>query len=179
MAAVGQPDQVRLSAIVKDNPARLPVLLLLATGLARAAIGEAEPVVLRGGFGVEATFTKTDGRYRWTGYRDPVAGREWRLRGPRFSVETDKGRRTSLGDVGCARLVASGDRISLETVLPDLALEARQEFSFCLDGRTLRVRTFLRSSGTPVRVRRIGLLELQVSGQDFRLMGPGFVSSPN
>jgi hypothetical protein len=27
-------------------------------------------------------------------------------------------------------------------------------------------------------VQRVGLLELEVSGQDFRLMGPGFVSSP-
>jgi len=159
-------------------PARLPVLPPLATALACVAIGQAEPAVLRSESGIEATFTEAAGRYRWTGYADSATGREWRLGGPRFSVETDEDRRTSLGDAGCAHLVASGDHIRLETVLPDLALEARQEFSFCLDGRTLRIRTFLRSNGAAVRVQRVGLLDLQVSGQDFRLMGPEFVSSP-
>lgn len=157
---------------------RSEALAVLALALAAPVPGQAEPAVLRGANGAEAMFATTDGSPRWVGYRDPAAGREWRIDGPRFSIETPDGRRTNLGEAGFHRLVASDRQIALETALPDPALEVRQAFSFCADGRTLRITTFLRSRGEPIPLRRVGLLELQVKGQDFRLMGPEPVSSP-
>lgn len=140
--------------------------------------GDEEAVVLQGKDGVRASFTETNARYCWTDYADEAAGRNWHIAGPRFSVETADGGRTNFGEAGLVRIATGNNRIEFETALEDALLDVRQEYSFCPDGRTLRIRTFLRSRGTPVLVRRVGLLELQVEGQDFRLMGPEFVSSP-
>jgi hypothetical protein len=158
--------------------ARLTALVLCAEGLACLALGQAALTTLPGRDGVEATFAQANGGYRWVGYRDRAGERDWRIAGPRFSFETADGQRVNLDEPGFERLLVKDQLIELETALPAAAMEVRQEFSFCPDGRTLRIRTFLRSLAEPVQVKRVGLLELQVSGQDFRLMGPKFVSSP-
>ncbi|HNQ88009.1 MAG TPA: NPCBM/NEW2 domain-containing protein [Verrucomicrobiota bacterium] len=158
--------------------ARLAVLLMLNGAVAHHALRAAEAGVLRGSDGVEAAFAVADGACRWAGYRDLAGGSDWHIGGPRFSVETVAGQRTNLGEVGFAHQVATDQQIELQTALADPAIEVRQVYSFCLDGRTLRIQTFLRARGEPVLVRRVGLLELQITGQNFRLMGPEFVSSP-
>jgi len=152
--------------------------MFCAEGLAGRALGEATPATLQGREGVEATFARTNGGYRWVGYGDRAAGRDWRIAGPGFTIETADGRRVNLDETGFERLLVKDHQVELETALPAPAIEVRQEFSFCRDGRTLRIRTFLRARGEPVQVRRAGLFELQVRGQNFRLMGPEFVSSP-
>lgn len=151
---------------------------LLAFGLATLARAATAPVVLRSPAGVEATVVETNGTYRWVGYRDTVAGREWRIGGAGLSVETEDGRRCDAGGVGFARCVSGDRQIELETTWSELSLEVRQVYAFGADDRTLRIRTFLRAPGNAVSVRRVGLLELQVPGQVFRLMGPELVSSP-
>lgn len=154
------------------------MLMLGAGGVACCALGEGTFTTLQGGDGVEALFAHADGGYRWVGYRDRAEARDWNIAGPWFSLETVDGRRANLDQTGFERLAVRDRRIELRTSLASLALEVRQEFSFCPDGRTLRIKTYLRSSGEPVQVKRVGLLELQVKGQNFRLMGPKFVSSP-
>lgn len=135
-------------------------------------------MILRGTDGVEAVFARTSKGYQWVEYRDVAANRAWQIRGPRFSVQTSDDNRAQFDDSGFERLQVEKRQVSLTTPLPKLGLDVRQVFSFCGDGRTLRIKTFLRSHGDSVSVRRVGLLELEVAGENFRLMGPEVVSSP-
>jgi hypothetical protein len=153
-------------------------LALRAQSLGAAAAGQAEPVILRGAGAVEAVFSWNGRAYQWVAYRDTAAKREWGMGGPRFSLATADHGQTNLQQTGFEHLTMAAGQVILETSLAALSLEVRQVFSFCADGRTLRVTSFLRSPAEPVMVERVGLLELEVDGQDFRLMGPEFVSSP-
>ena len=142
------------------------------------APGEGGPVILRGADAVEAVFDRSGGGYQWVGYRDTANGRQWRIGGPRLTLVVQGGARASLEQTGFDQLKAKGGQVVLEKTLPEVSVEIRQVFSFCADGRTLRMKSFLRSTGEAVVVQETGLLELEVAGQDFRLMGPEFVSSP-
>ena len=152
--------------------ARLTALMLCAEGLACHVLGEATPTTLQGRDGVEAIFAHANGGYRWVGYRDLAGARDWRIAGPRFSFETSDGRRVNLDEPGFERLVVKDHLVELETALPAPAIEVRQEFSFCPDGRTLRIRTFLRSPrGTgPGEARRPARTPSQRAG--FPVDGP-------
>jgi hypothetical protein len=135
-------------------------------------------VVLRGAEGVEAGFVRGERGYQWATYRDPAANRAWSLQGPRLSLQTADGKRAQFDDNGFQRLTSRKDQVILATALPDLGLDVQQAFSFCSDGRTLRIRTSLRSQRSVVWIQRAGLLELEVAGEQFRLMGSEVVSSP-
>ncbi|MBM3497510.1 MAG: hypothetical protein FJX74_02460 [Armatimonadetes bacterium] len=156
-----------------------PLACLLMAAPACAA--SPEPVVLRSPEGVEAVFSAEDGRCRWSAYRDPAAGREWRIGGPLFSLQTPDGSRANLGEVGC--ILAEGApptaaEVTLQALLARPAVEVRQAFAFCEDGRTLRVRTRLRALAEPVLIQRVGLLEIELPGQALERIGPGHVSCP-
>ncbi len=149
------------------------VALLLC---AQAAL--AQPTALRGSGGVEAVFAKSPQGYQWTGYQDTAAARAWIIGGPRFSLQTPDGNRTNLSETAFERMTADEQQVVLETSLAKPPVDVRQVYSFCADGRTLRIATSLRARGSAARLQRVGLLELAVEGQQFRLMGPDFVSSP-
>lgn len=154
----------------------LTCMLLVAASAAMAA-----PIVLKGNGGVEAVFAEAEGRYRLSAYRDSEAGRDWAIAGPLFSLQTEDGFRANLGDRGLvvpADAPPAAETVTLEATLERPAVVVRQVFSFCPDGRTLRVRTSLRANGEPVTIQRVGLLELRLPGQALRLVGPGHVSSP-
>lgn len=154
----------------------LTCLLLIAASAATAA-----PVVLKSSAGVEAVFSDSAGRYRLTSVRDPEAKRDWPVAGPLFSLQTEDGFRANLGDVGSAipsDAPPTAERVTLEATLPRPAVTVRQAFTFCPDGRTLRVRASLRATGEPVTIQRVGLLEIRLPDQALRLVGPGHVSSP-
>jgi hypothetical protein len=167
---------------------RRTAALLLALTAATCAFGgqahaaAAETQVLRGTGGVVATFARQGGGWRWTGYRDEVAGREWTIDGERFSLQTGEGQRTNVGTAGFATLAevteAGVPAVVLETELAVPPVFVRQTFAFAADGRTLRCRAALRATGAPLVIQRVGLLELRLPGQTLKLMGPGNVSSP-
>jgi hypothetical protein len=62
--------------------------------------------------------------------------------------------------------------VIVQTALSKPRIDVEQVFSFCDDERTLRIRTRLRAPERAVTLGRLGLLELQVKGQSFRLTGP-------
>lgn len=149
------------------------LLVNLGTPFARAG----ETMVLRSGEGIEAVFEQREGRYLWVGYRDTVGDRAWTVEGPRFSVETVEAPRADLS-AGFSSLKEEPGRIVLETDLAAPRVTVRQSFSFCDDARTLRVASSLRATGSPVLIRRVGLLEVRLAEETLRLMGPELVSSP-
>jgi hypothetical protein len=160
------------------DPYRSPLAVVILFLTVPGICGEGSaPAILRGAGGAEAIFEAAGTGYRWAAYADPAEGRRWPIGGPGLGVLTADGRRAAIGD-SASRLSATDREVVLEASLPDLALDVRRTFSFCDDGRTLRIRASLRSAGELVTVRRIGLLELRVEGQAFRLMGPETVSSP-
>lgn len=66
----------------------------------------------------------------------------------------------------------------LETDIPGSALIVRQTFTFCKDGRTLHIKTAMRSTKAPVLVERAGLLEVTVAGETLHLTGAEVASYP-
>lgn len=153
----------------------LSACLLLAGCLAPA---DGTSLSLRAPSGVEAVFTWQGGQIRWTGYRDLSAGQEWPVTGPLFSLETPDGRRVNLADIGWQPEATASAEVVLVCEVPDPHVEVRQTYSWCADGRTLRIRTRLRSLDASVTIRRIGLLEVRLPGQSLRLAGASTVSSP-
>jgi len=153
-----------------------------AAWLPAALLQEGESRVLRTEAGVEVVFERRGEAWRWTAYRDTVAGREWRMEGPLFSLQTPDGQRTNVGDGGFTSLTegtaAGGPCLVLETRLAAPPVTVRQTFAFCADQRTLRIRSALRGAGQSIVVQRVGLLEVRVVGQSLNLMGPGNISSP-
>jgi hypothetical protein len=145
-------------------------------------MGAAEEVTLAGGDGVQAVFRANDGAYAWCGYADETAARRWNIEGPVFSLQTPDGTRTDLCPPGFSALEVEGEGaeqkvvLSVELAAPRVAV--KQTYSFCPDGRTLRISTALRALGDPVTIQRLGLLEIQVPGQTLQRMGPELVSSP-
>ncbi|MFH1739626.1 MAG: NPCBM/NEW2 domain-containing protein [bacterium] len=139
---------------------------------------KSESAILSGEAGVEALFEMRGSTWRWVAYRDTETERNWDIGGPCFSVQTPDGRRTNLGDMGFARLARHSSRIVLETDLSTPPVTVRQTYSFCADGRTLRIRTSLRSPGEIVTIQRVGLLEIAISGETLRLTGSAYVSCP-
>jgi NPCBM/NEW2 domain-containing protein len=137
-----------------------------------------ESVVLCGQAGVEAIFEVRGSSCKWVAYRDVQSGRLWDIEGPRFSLRTEAGSRASLGETGFTKIARHSSRIVLEADLSDPLVSVRQTYSFCKDGRTLRIRTSLRSLGRAVAIQRIGLLEIAVAGEKPRLTGSENVSHP-
>lgn len=150
-------------------------LLSLAAAHAQDA---AQTTTLRGRDGTEAVFEKSAHGYQWVAYRDTAADAAWPIDGPRFSLQTPEGLRVNLGEAGFARMTPGEAQVVLETSLPAPAVDVRQVYAFCDDGRTLRITTSLRARGEPLLIQRLGLLELTIPKQPFQLMGPGTVSSP-
>jgi len=152
------------------------VVLLCCTSACAAADGNEQAMVLASLKGVEALFTMAQDDILWTGLRDTRTARQWRITGPRFSVQTHEGARTDLTATHSRRWhkeVNDGHpAIVIETSLSEPRIDVQQVFSFCGDDRTLRIRTRLRAPEQPVLVSRLGILELQVKGQSFRLTGP-------
>lgn len=162
--------------------ASVTAFLLVAVAWVGIAAAQPPETILQGSEGVEAVFSQAGGGYSWGAYRDTRAGSTWPIAGPVFSVQTGEGQRTNLCPPGFAALRAEGEggarQMVLQTRLETPPVEVRQVFSFCADGRTLRIRSELRASGDPLTIQRAGLLEIQVPGQTFQRMGPEMVSSP-
>ena len=151
--------------------------------MAGQASSEADQTLLRGSAGVEAVFEHSGGFVNWAGYRDVAAGQYWVIGGPRLSLQTADGNRVNVGEPGFRRLSQGEEEgeaacVVLDTEIETPPLAVRQTFSFCGDGRTLRIRTSLRALREPVTIPCIGLLDVKIQGQTLRLMGPGQVSSP-
>ena len=151
--------------------------------VASHASDEPKPAILRGAAGIEASFAQTRQGYHWIGYRDTAAKQDWSIAGPRLSLVVADHGQTNFAQTGFNQLTMGDNQAVLETSLSELSLDVRQVFSFCADGRTLRIQTFLRSRPSPGRnnpvvLEQAGLLELEVAGENFRLMGPDWVSSP-
>jgi hypothetical protein len=156
-------------------------LLVLDRSVAGSERGS-EVVLFHGKGGVDAVFERSDSGWRWTGYRDLSSGREWKIAGPLFSLQTSEGERTNLGEAGFKTLLNkdSGGRseVQLETELTAPPVAVRLAFSFCGDERTLRIAGSLRVLAEPVVIQRVGLLEIKVEGEHLRLNGPELVSCP-
>ena len=135
-------------------------------------------IILRGDQGVEAVFEAQNSSWKWTAYRDLEANRQWNIGGSYLSLQTQDAERANLGGTGFTNIAQYPSRIVLETTQSSPPVTVRQIYSFCGDGRTLRIQTSLRASGDPVTVPRIGLLDITVSGERPRLTGPGHVSCP-
>jgi len=166
-----------LCIVLQAFPVAVPLCILLTgTDLVLAA----DPMELQGSGKVEAVFEKTAAGYTWTSYKDLVTGKQWSVSGPLFSLQTPDLHRTNLGDKGFQTLSKDqkGESIQLETVLYSPHITIRQTYSFCPDGRTLRISSSLRGTETPVVIQRVGLLEIKVDGEEFQRIGPELVSSP-
>jgi hypothetical protein len=74
-----------------------------------ALLQEGASPVLRSEEGVELAFERRGEGWRWTAYRDTVAGCEWHIEGPCFSVQTPDGKRTNVGEPGFASLTEGTD----------------------------------------------------------------------
>ena len=138
--------------------------------------------MLRSESGLEVVFERHADAWRWTAYRDTVAGLTWPIDGPLFSLQTPDGKRTNLAVAGFSTLtdstLAGHPCVVLETQLAAPAVALRQTFTFCADHRTLRITSAARSLADPIVIQRVGLLEIRVADQKLKLMGPGTVSSP-
>ncbi len=153
----------------------LPLGLWLQPAWARE---KSENVVLRGKAGVEAVFEVRGANGHWAAYRDTQRGRQWDIEGPRFSFQTETGNRAILSEAGITRFTRHASSVVLETDFSTPPVSVKRMYSFCPDGRTLRIRTSLRSLGQPVSIRRIGLLEIRVPGTKPKLTGSEYVSHP-
>lgn len=156
----------------------------LALSIAASAQGDdaAGEITLNGRAGVQAVFGHTAHGWNLVAYLDVDAGIEWRVAGPGCSLQTSDGTRTtvgpwSLGPVGLGP-GNSQTALVLHAELRTPPVDVRRRFSFCDDGRTVRIQTSLRSTGAPLTISRVGLLELAVAGERFRLTGPELVSLP-
>jgi hypothetical protein len=137
-----------------------------------------DAIVLKGPDGVVASFQRDNAGWRWTRYEDSVQGRVWPVATARFTLQMEGRAPLNRNDFAFARMERSDAQVVLETELPSSTLSVRRTFSFCGDGRTLRIRTSLRSSGAQIVVQQIGLLELSVADETFHLTGSEFVSCP-
>jgi hypothetical protein len=156
------------------------LLPLLGAGLEPVA-AEPDTTFLHGSSGVVIRFGKGEAGWSWTTYEDEISGRRWDITGPRFSVQTPDGVRTSIGEEGFKSLkteVEGSPAIVLDTELAVPAIAVRQRYSFAGDGRTVRISTSLRSLQDPVVIQRVGLLEVGLAGENLRLNGPELVSCP-
>jgi hypothetical protein len=113
------------------------------------AADEPNPAILRGAAAIEALFARTGQGYHWVGYRDTAAKQDWSIAGPYLSLVVADHGQTNLS--GFNQLTTGDNQVVLETTLAELSLDVRQVFSFCADGRTLRIHTFLRSRPSPGR----------------------------
>ncbi len=137
-----------------------------------------KPAVLKGAQGVEAVFEEQDSYYRWAAYQDIASGNRWDISGPLLSFQTADGTVGSIGGAGFTKLTQQDSQVVLEADLSNPPIRIKQTFSFCADGRTLRIQTSLRASDKPIFIQRIRLLEITVRGEKLRLTGPEFVSCP-
>lgn len=156
----------------------LACLAGLCFALSCTAADSAAELALRSPAGAEAFFERTPAGLLWLGLRHPETGVVIPIAGPRFSIQTPDGFRATLADVGMRQVDIAADKITFEADFEKPPVTLRQEFSFCGDGTTLRVRSAVRARGDAFEVQRYGLLELQVPGESFRLTGPGQVSCP-
>lgn len=140
--------------------------------------GPGETIEFLGVDGVAIHFTKTPNGYTWTDYQDFLSRKRWSISGPLFSLQTPDGQRINIGDLAGMKMVENMAPPTFETTLSSPPLTVRQTYSFCPDGRTLRISTSLRGSETPITIQRVGLLEIKVPGEKLRRIGPELVSSP-
>ncbi len=152
------------------------------SALSTPAHAQTGPIYLSGAGEVRAIFERSPNGYLWTAYEDMTSGTRWTIGGPRFSLQTPDGRRTDLAgatSIALERNDAGGvAQVVLDAAFPNPLVQVRQTYSFCADGRTLRIQTALRATDMPVTSQRAGLLEVKVEGQPFQLTGPSHVSCP-
>jgi hypothetical protein len=140
--------------------------------------GNRNLIILKGRTGVEAVFEVSDSTCRWIAHRDVGSGRCWDISGPYYRLLTKDGKQASGDEKRYTRILKDPIQLTLETDISDPPLTVRQNYSFCQDGKTLRVRTSLRSGNEALTIQEISLLEIVVAGEKFRLTGPGHVSFP-
>ncbi len=137
-----------------------------------------ELVVLKGNGEVEAIFEVSGGSCKWIAYQEVDSGKRWKISGPYFNLLTFEGKYFDLNDNGKVRITRDSTEIRIETEILSPSLTVRQIYSFGKDDRTLRIQTSLRSRGDSLSIKKIGLLEIVVSGEKLHLTGPNYVSFP-
>jgi len=153
-------------------------MLICAAAHEVFAQASGEAVVLRGNAGVEAIFEAGDSGWHWVAYQDTAADRRWEISGRHIEVQPLDKEAASVGVVSFGRIASSDTEITLEADLPGLLVTVRRTYSFCSDGRTLRIQTTLRAPGEAIIIRRIALLDVTVSGETPKLTGSPNVSHP-
>jgi len=140
--------------------------------------GLAQEIVLRGKEAVRAIFASRDSSYTWIAYQDGESKQLWHPEGPRFKIETIDGNFISGTDCNFYCISQDSSQITVQAEIPTASLIIKRSYSFCRDGRTLRITTALRSEKKPHIVNRINLMEIRVPGEKLRLTGPDHVSFP-
>jgi len=160
---------------VAANTKKTPVV----SGKADQDVGQ---IILNGSGGVAAVFKRSQAGYKWTGYRDLLAQRSWRIKGKQLTFETTDGKTAGTGQRGFEQLSMgeqeAARQVILRTKLREVGIEVKRIFFFADDGRTLRMKTWIRSVGKPVDLRRVGLMEIGVEGENFHLTGNKLASFP-
>lgn len=152
--------------------------LCLLCSLPVCAITAPEPVALVGPGGVRAVFSETPRGWMWTALEDTASGQAWTISGPGCAFKVRGSSPEGTEDGQFPEIATHSDRIVLTGVMPALSLAVNRFYSFCEDGRTLRIETAIRALERPLILDRLRLLKIRVENEDFRLMGPQNVSSP-
>lgn len=142
------------------------------------AKGENKIIVLKGKAGVEAIFEMQDSFGRWIAYRNVESGKSLDIIGPNFYLQTLDNKRATITKLNSTNVFSDSTEVVIKAKILSIPLFVRQTYSFCKDGRTLRIKTSLRSLDKPVLIKRVGLLSIAVPGENFRLTGPDYVSFP-
>ena len=107
------------------------------------AQGENKIVVLKGKAGVEAIFEVQDSFGRWIAYRDVESGKSHDIRGPIFYLQTLDSKRTTIAEQNSTKVFSDSTEVVIKANILSLPLIVRQTYTFCKDGRTLRIKNTL------------------------------------
>jgi hypothetical protein len=165
------------AASPKENPAWVN-----KTNLVNENKLEAKQIILSSRGGVAAVFNRSETGCKWTQYKDLSAKRSWNIGGDQLTIAMQDGKIAAVGQTGFEHLSTgegeAGQQVILLTKLAEVGIEVKRIFSFADDGRTLRMKTWIRSTGEPVAIRRVGLMEISVEGENLHLMGNKLESFP-
>lgn len=152
--------------------------LCLLCSLPFCSIAAAEPVALVGPGGVRAVFSERPQGWAWTALEDTATRSSWRISGPECGFQRSVSSPEDTNGVRFREVTWRSDRVVLTGDAPTLSLAIERAYSFCGDGRTLRIETKIRTVDGSLTLQRLGLLSIRVENETLRLMGPGNVSSP-
>jgi hypothetical protein len=151
--------------------------VLLALASAENLHGQDEAITLASVHGASATFTPTEGAWRWTNLVTPDAPEGgWPI--TERSVEIATPERDERLAAGWSLVEATPERVVFQQQLEAIGLRVRRIFSFGPASNALRIETWVRTEEDTNIVARIGLLDARIRGERFRETGTAPASFP-